>query len=63
MRPADILFSERWKRKKEGLCTICHCEIVLGDFTDKTSLKEYTISGMCQKCQDEFFGGDEGGLQ
>ena len=26
------------------------------EFKDDISRKEYTISGMCQKCQDEFFG-------
>ncbi len=26
------------------------------EFRDAISQKEYTISGMCQKCQDEFFG-------
>ena len=25
------------------------------NFTDELSKKEYTISGMCQKCQDEIF--------
>lgn len=25
------------------------------DFTDALSRKEYSISGLCQKCQDEFF--------
>ena len=27
-------------------------------FHDALSLKEYTISGMCQKCQNETFGED-----
>lgn len=25
------------------------------NFTDGLSLKEYKISGMCQRCQDDFF--------
>lgn len=25
------------------------------DFKDPINIKEYTISGMCQKCQDSFF--------
>lgn len=25
-------------------------------FRDEGSVKEYTISGLCQKCQDELFG-------
>ena len=26
------------------------------DFRDNLSRKEYSISGLCQDCQDEFFG-------
>ena len=29
------------------------------EFRDELSRKEYTISGLCQKCQDSIFGGDE----
>ena len=28
-------------------------------FSDDLSRKEYQISGMCQKCQDDFFGAGE----
>jgi hypothetical protein len=28
-------------------------------FRDVLSAQEYTISGMCQTCQDAIFGGDE----
>tara|TARA_B100001964_G_C14125849_1_gene550512 strand:- start:906 stop:1118 length:213 start_codon:yes stop_codon:yes gene_type:complete len=27
------------------------------EFKDEVSKKEYTISGLCQKCQDKVFGG------
>jgi hypothetical protein len=27
-------------------------------FRDELSQREYTISGLCQKCQDVIFGGD-----
>tara|TARA_R110002051_G_scaffold14510_1_gene46959 strand:+ start:2700 stop:2903 length:204 start_codon:yes stop_codon:yes gene_type:complete len=40
----------------EGSCTWCH-EMV-GKFRNPKSRKEYTISGMCQPCQDDFFGKD-----
>jgi hypothetical protein len=30
-------------------------------FRDELSRKEYTISGMCQDCQDSMFGTDEDG--
>jgi len=26
------------------------------DFKDQLSIKEYSISGLCQKCQDDTFG-------
>ena len=38
------------------------CNAPTGDprlFRDELSLREYHISGMCQKCQDEVFGGEE----
>lgn len=28
-------------------------------FTDELSLKEFTITGLCQACQDDFFNNDE----
>jgi hypothetical protein len=36
------------------------CVTCLGDakeFTNELSKREYTISGMCQTCQDKVFGG------
>lgn len=33
------------------------------DFRDDLSRREYTISGLCQKCQDSFFGTDPGDEQ
>jgi hypothetical protein len=38
-------------------CVMCQRDAV--DFRDELSRKEYTISGMCQICQDDFFGEDE----
>ena len=38
-----------------GKCPMCKIDICESDFCDKISCKEYTISGMCQKCQNEFF--------
>ena len=35
-------------------CVSCDSEAV--SFKDEISRKEYTISGMCQTCQDSFFG-------
>ena len=38
----------------DGICPTCGKKV--GEFRDKKSEQEYTISGMCQACQDEIFG-------
>ena len=35
------------------VCAICKKQV--GEFKDNLSKKEYTISGMCQSCQDSIF--------
>jgi len=40
--------------EKKKICVICHKQIT--GFRDETSKREYEISGMCQRCQDEIFG-------
>lgn len=40
-----------------GICTIC--KLPVEGFRDKISTKEYSISGLCQKCQDSVFGGQD----
>lgn len=37
-------------------CPICGKSIVESEFRDALSVREYEISGMCQKCQDDIFG-------
>ncbi len=44
---------------KEGNCPLCAFKIDVNAFTSELSLKEFIISGMCQKCQDNIFGKDE----
>lgn len=39
---------------EHNMCATCLKPIT--KFKDKLSEKEYTISGMCQICQDEIFG-------
>lgn len=39
-----------------GVCATCGNEIGNDEFRDDLSRKEYTISGMCQACQDSVFG-------
>ena len=36
-------------------CPLCEATINVNDFKDELSLKEFIISGMCQKCQDRIF--------
>jgi len=44
--------------KKNGICPLCKKEIEFNDFCDIKSIKEYTISGICQLCQDCVFIND-----
>jgi len=42
--------------KEEKICVYCHNKVKIEDFRDDLSRKEYGISGLCQKCQDDTFG-------
>ena len=56
----EIMFETKVKRVEQGLCPLCNKKP--GEFRDAVSKREFTISGMCQKCQDEVFrplGDDE----
>ena len=50
-------FKREVKEVEMGNCPFCHKKIVAGSFRDALSAKEYEISGLCQSCQDEMFGG------
>ena len=39
---------------KSDICAWCKQPAT--EFKDELSVKEYKISGLCQKCQDETFG-------
>lgn len=41
---------------ERGECPFCGKPIV-DNFRDELSRKEFKISGLCQSCQDEMFGG------
>jgi len=46
--------------RKDPCCVICGSnKINSEDFKDDLSRKEFEISRMCQKCQDEVFHGEE----
>lgn len=50
------LFPDMVKLVEEGKCPTCKEPIKIEDFTNPLSIKEFRISGMCQKCQDKTFG-------
>lgn len=39
-------------------CVCCHAKVDHSTFRNSISLREYAISGLCQKCQDSVFGLD-----
>lgn len=52
MNKIEAMFEE----KNKGNCPFCGKTVEIDEFRDNVSYKEFTISGLCQKCQDEFFG-------
>lgn len=46
---------DKVKLFEEGKCTSCEKEVNKKEFKDQLSRKEYTLSGMCQECQDGYF--------
>ena len=52
-------FEKEVKKVEEGICPFCNTQVKIQDFRDGLSLKEFRISGLCQKCQDEVFGEEE----
>lgn len=44
----------RSESQEANICVMCGGAAIF--FKDLLSKKEYKISGMCQKCQDKFFG-------
>ena len=60
------VFPHREERIKNHQCVTCGSLFYIdvngtfapGTFRNVLSYKEYTISGMCQKCQDSVFGKD-----
>ena len=48
-------FGESVKNVESGLCPFCKKPVIDSDFDNLESLKEFRISGLCQKCQDIAF--------
>ena len=42
-----------------GICPFCHVKVDTNKFRDEISRKEFKISGLCQPCQDSFFGKED----
>jgi len=51
---SNMMGREREATIREDRCMVCGGPAA--NFRDALSEKEYTISGMCQNCQDEMFG-------
>lgn len=49
---------EQINNVNEELCATCGKDMKKETFRNRLSIKEYSISGMCQSCQDEVFGKD-----
>lgn len=55
-------FGDRIDKYEQGNCTVCNKIIHPNtEYRDAISLKEYTITGLCQTCQDEYFEPDPPG--
>lgn len=55
-KPAFKVFPDAAESISKNICPICNKEIKKEDFKDALSIKEFSISGMCQECQDKTFG-------
>lgn len=50
-------FGKEMDAVKEGKCAMCDKPIdPKTEFRDELSIREHSISGMCQECQDKVFG-------
>ena len=50
-------FNQEMDNVNKGVCGFCGGEIT--GFKDELSKREFTISGLCQSCQDKAFGDGE----
>lgn len=62
IRPADTMYPGRRDAIEGDRCVFAREGLCKGDgtaesFRDLLSRKEYSISGLCQACQDDIFGG------
>lgn len=52
-------FHKEVEAVENGFCPLCGDLVNTNDFRDGLSKKEFEISGICQKCQDDVFGEDD----
>jgi len=52
-------FDEEMKKLEKQICPLCDKKVNINDFRDNLSIKEFTISGLCQECQDKIFNETE----
>lgn len=52
----DIKLYEALQRVIDGKCPFCNKEVHIEDMRDIISQDEFRLSGLCQECQDDFFG-------
>ena len=52
----SISFDDWEDAVTDGRCPACGNSVRIKSLRDTLSRKEYKISGLCQKCQDEVFG-------
>lgn len=55
-KPVFKVFSDAKTDVETCVCPFCKKPIIESEFRDELSKKEYSISGICQKCQDGTFG-------
>jgi predicted RNA-binding Zn-ribbon protein involved in translation (DUF1610 family) len=53
---AELVFGEK---RMNFRCPDCKQIIDPTKFRDQASAREYMISGLCQKCQDQIFNSDD----
>jgi len=58
-RPVDMIFPGGAAAKAANKCPVCRSDIREGEFTSELSIREFNISGLCQKCQDFVFAAPE----
>ena len=48
-------FGKQVELLEQGKCTQCEKKVNVFEFKDHIDFREYLISGLCQKCQDQIF--------